>query len=258
MRAPSVDTVVTKFLRRKTAGANTFYEYAKGTNLKAVYDGLVADALREYGQDPYSGTIATTRGVELRSKVPMSMDDAEAFAKDDVEKANKWETAFAVPVAQSRVKSKVTVTADVAAASKSEAESSFREKTLKEKPVRVSNMGIAVQSVVLKDAEMPKLKVEPGKTKTYSVVVYPTHQTFADGLTSKKDAVAKLKDLFKDTYFRDFLSKPGAYIVICENKDLTILRPETISLPTWVVTADVAEVELGPVEGYLIYGWAAT
>lgn len=41
-------------------GATNFFETGVGTNPKEVFSELCQEALREYGNDPYSGTIATT------------------------------------------------------------------------------------------------------------------------------------------------------------------------------------------------------
>jgi len=79
-------------------------EYRGPATMSDAYADLVDAARYEYGNNPYSGTIATTRGViqDPEVKAPMTTAQVREHLKDWWEKdrqPQKWESAWAIPLA---------------------------------------------------------------------------------------------------------------------------------------------------------------
>lgn len=87
-----------------------------GLTMEQAYHQAVDQAHYEHGHDPYSGTIATTRGVvlapDLPKRDPLSMEEASAHLGiayptpegavawwDKDNQPQKWEAAWAIPLA---------------------------------------------------------------------------------------------------------------------------------------------------------------
>jgi hypothetical protein len=80
-------------------GANTFANFGKGTDMKAVFEQLASQSRYESGHS-YSGEIGMKYGVELRSPKLFTAKEAREFANSDVEKNDKHDdNCFAVKVA---------------------------------------------------------------------------------------------------------------------------------------------------------------
>lgn len=91
-------------------GASNFSLSYVGKNVQEAYKDAVADALYEYGHDPYNGTISTTHGFHLFDKKDHPRYGTKAFSKweDEIlgEKGRrlgieKWLKAAAVEVPRS-------------------------------------------------------------------------------------------------------------------------------------------------------------
>jgi hypothetical protein len=82
-------------------GASAFFETATGTTLNEAF-GKARDAAQQmYGQNPYSGTIATKPDVILIERPASTLDEAMAHAHQLIDNAdpridNKWESAGAL------------------------------------------------------------------------------------------------------------------------------------------------------------------
>lgn len=80
-------------------GSTNFEDvYYGDSDMTDAYRDLCEDATREYGSDPYSGTIATTRGVRLLVNTPMSLTAALALAGEHLDGFSKWEACGAIPL----------------------------------------------------------------------------------------------------------------------------------------------------------------
>jgi len=75
-------------------GSTTFYHKKTAPNMKEAYNQLVEDAIDEYGNDPYNGTISTTNGfVDVTKKFKDSGKKLSAFiesAEDVMSKRDCW------------------------------------------------------------------------------------------------------------------------------------------------------------------------
>jgi hypothetical protein len=78
-----------------------------------TYNGLVADAIHEYGNDTYNGTISTTNGCrDVTAEFKRSGKSISDFIHDNIEKCQKWGSAWGVCIEEpitnkGKVKSKV-------------------------------------------------------------------------------------------------------------------------------------------------------
>lgn len=75
-------------------GSTTFYHKRTAPSMKEAYNELVEDAIDEYGNDPYNGTISTTNGfVDVTKKFKDSGKKLSAFiesAEDVMSKRDCW------------------------------------------------------------------------------------------------------------------------------------------------------------------------
>jgi len=89
-------------------GAHNFTETSKVTDPDVAYRQLVEQALHEYGSDGYNGTISTTHGFRVVSKIPMTAIAAEQYAYEHSERCEKWGQCEAVAVGvATQTKSKI-------------------------------------------------------------------------------------------------------------------------------------------------------
>lgn len=93
--------------RGKSAGADFFSVWGRGSDPKKVFEDLRASAesearfeAEEEGEDyeGYSGTIAEKHGFKVRDRKPRTLREARNFAYEDGDNNDKWGPAFAVPV----------------------------------------------------------------------------------------------------------------------------------------------------------------
>jgi hypothetical protein len=71
-------------------GASSFTMYAKGKNLSDAYERAVENATREYGDDPYNGTISTTNGfTDLTQDFKRSKKEIYAYIDQAWDSMNK-------------------------------------------------------------------------------------------------------------------------------------------------------------------------
>lgn len=70
-------------------GATNFVEIMKGyDNHNDAYQQAVDDAIYDYGNDPYNGTISTTSGYDYLGEV--SRKDLEKYIDDRIDNYWKW------------------------------------------------------------------------------------------------------------------------------------------------------------------------
>ena len=75
-------------------GASSFTMYAKGKNLSDAYERAVENATREYGDDPYNGTISTTNGVtDVTQSFKRSKKELYAFIDAEWDRFSKRDCA---------------------------------------------------------------------------------------------------------------------------------------------------------------------
>ena len=82
-------------------GATEFYTHRTGADLGAAYDEAVREAVTEYGNDGYNGTISTTSGAHQATRAVTTQSGAVLWAQEHFEdNAEKWGPALAVPTAE--------------------------------------------------------------------------------------------------------------------------------------------------------------
>lgn len=95
-------------------GSTNFDTIVRGAQtMEEAYSQAKAQAIYDHGHDPYSGTIATTRGVVLapdlpKGATPITVEEAQAhlgvttggeYWWDRDNQPQKWESAWAIPLA---------------------------------------------------------------------------------------------------------------------------------------------------------------
>jgi hypothetical protein len=94
-------------------GATTFQFKTRGYTLLEAYDSAVEDAIDEYGNDNYNGTISTTRGVrDVTKEFKASGKTIQQYIDSVIEDIPKWDMARAICIEEpkddvGKVKSKV-------------------------------------------------------------------------------------------------------------------------------------------------------
>lgn len=80
-------------------GADMFCYTTPMLDPQKAFEHLRDQAFYDHGHRGYTGTIAEKPGFEIRSKKPMTREEAERFIEDgDQDKNDKWGDAFAVPI----------------------------------------------------------------------------------------------------------------------------------------------------------------
>jgi len=69
-------------------GASSFYTVTEAENAGQAYKTLVQEALYQYGQDPYNGTISTTNGFKMIAIKPDETPRDICLRAEDL--AEKW------------------------------------------------------------------------------------------------------------------------------------------------------------------------
>lgn len=69
---------------------------AAPVSYKDAYEAVCDQARWEHGVDAYSGTVATTNGVRLRSATPMTLEAAHKLADEHIDNLSKWEACEAI------------------------------------------------------------------------------------------------------------------------------------------------------------------
>ena len=257
MRAPSPTRVA---FRSLIAGGDSFQNFGKGTDPSRIFRELQSDARYDRGSGGYSGTISEKDGFELRSRTPMSMRSAREFASKDMDHNDKWGPAFAVPVAESKVKSEKEVTLKVNAPTQQDAwklaEAEVQAKVKPNLTVEFSRL----KTTKLKEGGLPEMTAGTSSEKRYRVESGQGGGQLIGVGPTKKDAIDSFKEkLLKDEYLRSSL-KPGTMFTLYEVKGLKTLTVASLpsKTPVWEVSLKVSVVETGPIIGYLFYGWASS
>lgn len=258
MRAPSPTRVA---FRSLIAGGTGFENFGKGTDPAKIFRELQDDARYERGSGGYSGTISEKYGFELRSKTPMSMRSAREFASKDRDENDKGGPAFAVPVAESKVKSEKEVVLKVTAKDQYAANEAAKQQIQAKAPQAEVSF---TSTTKLKEGALPTLSAEaPPGVKMYEVT-YPDGKALAHEpvvSSSKKEAIDAFKKMIINApYWAERIVKPGAKFLLLEKRPLKTISVVEVStkLPMWEVKAKVSVVETGPIIGYLFYGWASS
>lgn len=241
-------------------GSHTFYDRSKMADPIEAYRYLVVEARSEYGTDPYSGTIATTTGVHVVSRVPMPAAAADRLVARRIEDLSKWDQCEAIAVGtpgKSRTaKVKITVEPD------DEGKAELTDDTIAAS-LGVSSDAIAKVTVTQVD---PRQRIEtrpagPAR-RVWTVTGLPgEYPTKTAATAAARAAIAAEAAPRRPETFRQLGSCVWAPRVR-EVVQRIIREPEAALVPRLIKVTYRAEVEIatGPVEfdHWLFYGWAAT
>ncbi len=104
------------------AGASDFGVSIDIPDVRRAYEVAVKEALREHGERSYNGTISTTSGYRIRRNEPFTnKQDLNDFVNQDIDNAEKWGPAFAVPYTNTKKLKSEEVTVEVKARNDAEA-----------------------------------------------------------------------------------------------------------------------------------------
>jgi hypothetical protein len=94
-------------------GARNFQFKQRGYSLQEAYDNAVDEAIDEYGNDIYNGSISTTRGVrDVTKEFKASGKSVQQYIDDVMDNISKWDAARAICIEEpkddvGKIKSKV-------------------------------------------------------------------------------------------------------------------------------------------------------
>lgn len=253
---PRIEKLASRWLaRQKKAGADSFMNYGRGTDAKAVFRDLLSDAKYESGHGGYSGTIAEKSSFVMRSSTPMTMTEAQQFIHKDIERNDKWGPAFAVPVASIKIEDSKEYTVQVKARDQRTAAELGKE-AIAAKGRAKAGTTIEVEIVpgglkMLKPGGVPSFEFTADK-KTYfdsGATLYGTKHN------SKKEAVEAAKQELAQPRWEVGSKLQLKQVVVLGTITKT---SEASKLPTWEVTAARKQVSKGKIEGYYFYGIASS
>lgn len=240
-------------------GATDFYTFQAGADVGGAYQTAVREAVNEYGNDPYNGTISTTSGARLATRATFTAKGANLYARAHLDDAQKWGPALAVGVGGD---SAFTFTKEKFAVTLEEDDDSWSPRhSLEEKAHRlaVSKWGERVHDVEVRHKVKTKVvaTVAEGKpvTKwqagahrlfdTKAQAVAAAKQSFKDDPHLTGGVVVKQVKVWPDSRFRD---KTAAVEVRVETVSATAEVVVTLATPKRVSV---------PIEGWLFFGLAA-
>lgn len=249
--------------RYLTAGASSFVDFGRGSDAKKAFQEITEEARHESGHGGYSGTIAEKSNFIIRRSTPMSRQDAQAFVDTDMEQADKWGPAFAVPISESKVKSEKEVTLKVQAKDSNSAIEEFKRQIVEKAKGKVE-LGYP-KAVKTKSGGLPEMESFPASDRQFEIVESLPNGNFSHSViargASKKEAVDDLKAKFlKDDYFTSRV-QAGTKFYLREVKMISglVVKAPASKLPTWEVTDKVKIVDVGTaVIGWLFYGYASS
>lgn len=233
-------------------GAHSFTQHVPGKqSMTEAYRQADSEARHEYGNEGYNGTISTTSGCRQVEYTAMTVAGAELYASLNVDRAQKWEDALAVPTAADESFTFRTEKFTVMGNGMSEYE--VREAGVTE---AVRRYGTAVHTVEVVPEVKHKVVVTntPGRPKImFAIRQHNSWRTF----DTRTEAVAAAKDM---------LARQGAFdpkveiraMKVYEDTTVAVTVERVVTKSTGKVTVTLAKLKPGvPVSGWTFFGWAA-
>lgn len=248
--SPSTSRVANRFLQ---AGASDFVVYSAGKDAKAAFREAVADARHESGHGGYSGTIAEKSSFILRSSTPMTRNQARAFIDKDIERNDKHDPAFAVPIIDEQVVDQTEVTVTVSAKSHAEASKLAVEAITLSGGKGAVTVDIKGSPRKLSEGGKPKVSLDRTQAKTYY-----QYGASGAGWSQRPDRKAVLEA--GANWLAEPHNRVGERVALMKVEVFghLVKEAEASQLPTWEVTGLRKDVTLGEVKGYMFYGSAAS
>jgi hypothetical protein len=250
------NALLSRTAHAKAAGADAFTVFVKGHDAHRAFKEAVDDAKHRRGHGGYSGTVGEKTSFKLRSSTSMTMAEADEFVSKDLDHNDKWGPAFALPIAESKVKKEGTQILKVTARSHDDAiDVAKRMIADKAKAGVTLEIGIGHGAVKpFKSGSMPEIEKLKGTISYFSIgKLEPWGARYKD----RAAAMAALKEILLSS--RDPPGKGSEFrLWKVQETDRVVVTEEPSRLPTWEVTAKVREVQKGTVIGYLFYGIASS
>lgn len=257
---PSASRIASRFLTRQ-AGSISFEAFSRIPDVMQAFQKAHAQAVREYGKDGYSGTIAEKSGFAVRTRTPMTLEEARRFINKDIDNNDKRDPAYAIPIGNKKPgkekKFRVTVEA------KSESAAILKVKThllTTEKPSNANIEFRGVKATVARAGKAPKLETR-NLNETYFFVAdrdgKPEYRLVPNKFKSRDDALKALTALVhKDP---SAASQNASWTVVQISKHLKIAPSagNTGVMPTWTVEGIMVESPENEIIGWLFYGMAS-
>jgi hypothetical protein len=236
--------------------------YRGDADVAAAYDALTAQALTEFGSDPYNGTISTSRGYVVHKGAPVSVTAARRIADAHADRLQKWGPWLAIPITEPETRTKqvtVVLRADAANGEEHEIGSALRAAAASKAPT-----GWEVSQVRLLSWERtvgaPKASPLPPSRSVWVVRTGRDEQVFP----ARAEAVAHAKATAAAsaaTTGKSWVPRSGAVTVSREYRADAGPASLIVSVPTRRLSA-VMELELERPKGqrragWLFAGWAA-
>lgn len=240
---------------QRTAGANDFEDFIAHPDVHAAFKRAVQEARHESGHGGYTGTIAEKSNFEIRRREPMSFNAARDFANKDVEHNDKWGPAFAVPVAESKPGKPVKMKTVVEARDEGAAKNQGLEKIKAEYEAQHRGESATVKTLEAKMLKGPMAKAVAQPVVKESVFFWKSDKGTASGRSykTKQEAISIFKKMGPES------RTSGELWTLFETRPLGSFRFEGGAPLQWQVIAEVTpESTIGPIRGWLFYGYASS
>ncbi len=246
--------IVARF--QKTAGAQEFSVYIKGTDPKRAFREAVEDARHERGHGGYSGTIAEKSDFKILSREPMSLNVARSFVDKHMDDADKWGPALAVPIADAAPGKPLKRGLVIEARDEYEARRAAIQQA--EALAQIQLRGAAVTVKILGAKQLQ----QPGSSRSTPQTVPKASKFFWDRdkrppsgreYATKKDALDAYKAL-SPAQLPD-----GEIWTLMEKRPVMIFKVEGGLAQRWEVEVEITpEAAAGPIKGWLFFGLASS
>lgn len=254
-------------------GSATFFHVVVGhkDDLDGAYKSAVDDARREFGDNPYNGTISTTNGVRLAHPTPMTEQAAMDKADDLIDAYTKWESAGAIPLVKSipavrGEATRTTVTVTVKGDADHDTVKATFAKALKVRPGDITD----ITTLVRKPTYISRAVAPKEKSETRYFIMRPDGRmpVWEAGHATQSEARAAAMIQPNPSVFErrwGSIDHVTAEIVgitrrVTGEPLVTVTHtPKTIEVTADVKTAKITTPAKATTEhyGWLIFGWAA-
>lgn len=252
--------IASNWLRSKTAGAEEFEVYVRGTNADRAFSEAQDDGQAESGSRGYSGTIAEKPGYRFLQDEPVTQDQARDLI-DDAPSDDKWGDAWALKIGEEKVVATKDATIKVKARNAHAAQKAVKELVKSKTKVRRGAKLVVLtgwRSDPVRPGGMPELVKAKGTQAGFVVAEteqrYPTLHTDTHALKrSKKEAVAQLKAILKK-------ARKGAKFSIwkIQEQDTFTVTADSSKLPSWEIPVIIKQVQVGKPIGFIFWGSASS
>jgi hypothetical protein len=238
-------------LQKREAGSYGFDDWVPIKDVRKAFEYARTQAQRDHGHGGYSGTIAEKDGYKIHSRTPMSKSEARKVVNRDTDRNSKYDDALAIPYASETVLQEQEYTVKVKAkdgdAARELGEQAIAAKGRTRKGAQVS-VDIGWQGVKqVKPAGAPSVTTERMNVTKMMV----GDREVNDLKAAKAEAAKQLGQSYREV---------GSFVVIKKVQFLVKITKTgaPARLAHYEVTGTRKQIALGPVEGWVFFGMAAS